>query len=156
VVDELRPTAESAITVNTLGNLHGDWDVGRLQQVLSNLLANALCHGNPAGVVTLTLDGSQSDTVCICIHNEGTIPRGVRATMFEPFSGTATLRRRAKRDAPAGGAPANGGQDGLGLGLYIASEIVRAHGGTIEVHSSEGEGTSFDIRLPRGKHSITA
>jgi two-component system, sensor histidine kinase and response regulator len=156
VVDELRPTAEGTITVKTAGNLHGDWDVGRLQQVLSNLLANALCHGKPSGVVTLTLDGSRSETVQISVHNEGTIPRGVRAKMFEPFAGTATLKRRAKREASAGGATANGSHDGLGLGLYIASEIVRAHGGDIEVHSSDAEGTRFDIRLPRGKHTITA
>jgi signal transduction histidine kinase len=80
---------------------------------------------------------TRADTVTVGVHNWGApIPPELRAHLFEPF------RRGAQ---PA----ARGPSGGLGLGLYIAREIARAHGGEIAFTSSEAEGTAFSMRLPR-------
>ena len=118
------------------GDLRGQWDPDRVEQVLSNLVGNAVTHGEGAVRVT---GNDAGDDVIITVHNEGTaIPVAVIPTLFEPFS-------RAAQDVSGEHGPAGG----LGLGLYIASEIVHAHGGTISVSSVQGEGTTFAIRWPR-------
>jgi signal transduction histidine kinase len=76
--------------------------------------------------------------VVLEVHNEGTpIPAAVLPQLFEPF----------RRATGAGAIAAR--SNGLGLGLYIARQIVLAHRGTLEVHSQEGDGTTFTVRLPR-------
>ena len=73
------------------------------------------------------------------VHNEGAaIPAALLPTLFDPFS-RATQAVSGK----------HGAAEGLGLGLYIASEIVHAHGGTISASSVQGEGTTFAISWPR-------
>ena len=80
------------------------------------------------------------DLVLLTVHNQGPpIPDSVRTRLFEPFLGGA-----------------HGTAGGLGLGLYIASEIVRAHGGSIAMSSGPGEGTTFEIRLPRHAPEVAA
>jgi two-component system sensor histidine kinase/response regulator len=116
------------------GNLDGRWDPDRLLQILSNLLSNAGQHGRPEGVVTARLDGRDPATVVLDVHNGGAIPASVRPSLFDPFRGT-----RSRRDSSRG----------LGLGLFIVKEITEAHGGTVQVSSSEAEGTRFIVRLPR-------
>ena len=118
------------------GDLRGDWDPDRVEQVLSNLVGNAVTHGEGAIRVTASDAG---DDVIMTVHNEGAeIPAAVLPTLFDPFS-RATQAVSGK----------HGAADGLGLGLYIASEIVHAHGGTISVSSVQSEGTTFAIRWPR-------
>lgn len=147
VVEELRSTHEAAdIVVRSVGNLEGDWDSGRLQQVMSNLLGNAIRHGKAGGVVVLTLDGSSTEWVTIAVHNEGVIPADVRHAMFEPFAGSST---RALQGNDSERRDLIMTREGLGLGLYIVDQIVCAHGGKIEVQSSEDAGTTFRISLPR-------
>jgi len=125
---------ERAIRFEAHGHLHGQWDPDRVEQVVSNLIGNAIAHG--VGAIGLVAC-DEGDEVVITVHNEGAaIPAAMLATLFEPFTA---------RDL--GGAPAK--RVGLGLGLYIASEIVHAHGGTISVDSAEGTGTTFTLRLPR-------
>ena len=118
------------------GDLRGEWDPDRVEQVLSNLVGNAVTHGEGAVRVT----GSDAgDDVVMTVHNQGaTIPAAMISTLFDPFI-------RAAQDVSG----AHGASDGLGLGLYIASEIVHAHGGTISVSSVQGDGTTFAIRWPR-------
>ena len=118
------------------GDLRGQWDPDRVEQVLSNLVGNAVTHGE--GPVRVT--GSDAgDVVIMTVHNQGAaIPASMLATLFDPFS-------RAAQEASG----TRGAADGLGLGLYIASEIVHAHGGTISVSSIHGEGTTFAVRWPR-------
>jgi two-component system sensor histidine kinase/response regulator len=122
------------IEVRQLGDLNGEWDAERLAQVASNLLGNALQHGEASGVVRVRVDGTRSDCVLITVENSGTIPPDLLPQVFDPFRG---LQRQTGRT------------DGLGLGLYIVQQIVRAHGGGVEVQSREDNRTAFVVRIPR-------
>jgi len=125
------------------GDSTGVWDPDRLSQVFSNLVGNALHHGRPDRPVRVHIDARSADEVSITVSNEGVIPEHTRAHLFEPFkSGSASA-------GPTSAAHASQGSQGLGLGLYIASELVRMHHGTIDLHSSEAEGTAFKIVLPK-------
>jgi signal transduction histidine kinase len=116
------------------GNLVGEWDGDRLTQVISNLVANALQYGGT--VVSILAEGDDHE-VALQVQNEGpVIPAGVLKEIFEPM---------ARHPDRAGDKNATG----LGLGLYIAREIVTAHGGTLEATSTEEEGTTFTVKLPR-------
>jgi two-component system sensor histidine kinase/response regulator len=115
------------------GDLRGDWDSGRLSQVLSNLVGNAVRHGNVTMSITVRLVASDPD-VQISVHNGGHIPEDLIPRLFQPFQSGVGRRTRA---------------EGLGLGLYIVQQIVIAHGGDVQVSSSPAEGTTFRIRLPR-------
>jgi len=119
------------------GDLHGEWDGARLRQLLSNLLGNAVQYGERDSVIRVTLSGTE-DRVRLAVHNTGTpIPTAQLPQLFDPF-----------KRAAAGGAELRNAA-GLGLGLYIAEQIVHAHGGTIAVVSSESDGTVFTVSLPR-------
>ena len=115
------------------GDLHGSWDEGRLAQVLSNLVGNAVRHGAPTCLITIHLDG-KADEVAAAVHNGGHIPADLIPRLFEPFHSGQGKRTRA---------------EGLGLGLYIVEQIVLAHGGEVTVRSTEDEGTTFRVSLPR-------
>lgn len=106
-------------------------DPQRIGQLLSNLLANAVSHGEPGGPVGVEAVLCH-DTVMIVVSNTGPmIPPETAERLFQPFS-----RSNGRR-----------GRQGLGLGLYICSEIARAHGGTLDVDSSALE-TRFVFRMP--------
>ncbi|MDI3272378.1 sensor histidine kinase [Pseudomonas sp. MDT1-16] len=123
-------------TVNVQGDTRGVWDAGRLDQLLQNLIGNALQHGMNKRDVTLSLTG-EPDAVRLTVHNYGTpIPEEAIGTIFDP------LVRSADEQL---GQPTTS----LGLGLFIIKEVVNAHGGTIEVSSSEADGTLFTVVLPR-------
>jgi signal transduction histidine kinase len=123
-------------TLNVSGDTRGVWDAGRLDQLLQNLIGNALQHGLNKRDVTVTLSG-EPDSVRLTVHNYGTpIPENAMATIFDP------LVRSADEEL---GQPSTS----LGLGLFIVKEVVNAHAGTIEVSSSEADGTLFTVVLPR-------
>lgn len=135
VVDEVSRSRDGAvIDVTETGDLDGVWDAGRLAQVVSNLVGNAVQyrHGDP---VRVAVDGTSPASVNLTVHNAGAIPPAALPTIFEPFRGSG--------DAP------EGMSRGLGLGLYIARALVNAHGGTIDVTSVADAGTTFTITLPR-------
>jgi signal transduction histidine kinase len=115
-------------------------DGARLAQMFSNLLANALTHGDPAGPVRV-LARSDAEAFELSVANTGRpIPPDTFSHLFQPFSRASV----------------GPGQQGLGLGLYIASEIARAHGGSLTVASSPEE-TRFTFRMPvSGSASATA
>jgi signal transduction histidine kinase len=126
-----------AVEVDMNGDLGGNWDEGRLTQVMANLVGNALDHGDPEKPVAVTLSGREED-VTIVVHNHGVpIVPSMMSRIFKP------MKRRQGRD----GRPAD--TTHLGLGLYIAERIMSAHGGSISVASSASEGTTFTIRLLR-------
>jgi PAS domain S-box-containing protein len=119
------------IHVELRGDLAGEWDPARVGQAISNLVANALDHGDPSSPVALSVDGSGEAGV-VKVRNDGPpIPPELRAILFEPFS------RGSKSP------------HGLGLGLFIVKEIASAHGGSIHVESSAETGTVFTLVLPK-------
>jgi len=135
IVDELRGAHPSQTIELRSGPLPGIWDADRLEQVFSNLIGNALLHGDPATPVTI--DGRiEGRFVSVEIHNDGApIPDQMQPMIFSPF-------RRGERDSRSSKT------EGLGLGLYISHEVIVAHGGDIEVRSSVAEGTTFRVSLP--------
>ena len=132
VVDEFRLThPERTIVIEEDGgSTQGTWDEQRLGQILSNLIGNALRHGSNDQVRVKLLGTATS--LSIEVQNGGIIAPSVREHLFDPF-------RRGTRSA----------RDSLGLGLYIVRQIVLAHSGTIDVLSSDDEGTLFRVCLPR-------
>jgi signal transduction histidine kinase len=111
-------------------DLQGEWDRDRLAQVVSNLIANALEHGDDPIEATAR---RENGGVTIEVRNQGEMPPDSVARVFEPFFTLAATRA---------------GRRGLGLGLYIVREVARAHGGSVEARS-EGGTTAFRVRLPR-------
>lgn len=116
----------------------GEWDAARISQALANLIENAVEHGTAGTPVTVHVNGDEND-VYVSVHNRGTaIPREQLATLFD-----------LRGAAPAEGAPPRESREELGLDLYIAERIVRAHGGSIIAKSSEVHGNTFTVCLPR-------
>ncbi len=133
IVDELRMARPAATIQLQCPKLRGAWDRDRLEQVFSNLIGNALAHGDPDKPVTVTA-GAEDFRVWVQVHNEGPpIPQELQSALFNPFR----MGERSSR-SPAG----------LGLGLYISNEVIRRHGGQIEVRSTAVEGTTFRVVLP--------
>ena len=103
--------------------------------MVSNLVGNALEHGDPARAITVRL-GGRGDSVQLTVHSFGpVIPPEVLPSIFDPYRRSAVRSERSK---------------GLGLGLYITQQIVLAHGGSITCSSTEEQGTTFTVILPRG------
>jgi sigma-B regulation protein RsbU (phosphoserine phosphatase) len=130
VVQELRwAHPQSDIRLAFTGASHAVVDPARLAQMLSNLLGNALTHGDPMRPVTVAVSITGSRFEMSVANGGKPIPEPMLQSLFEPFSRGAAS-----------------GRQGLGLGLFIASKIANAHGGTLEVDSSEVE-TRFTFRL---------
>ncbi|MDP3215989.1 MAG: HAMP domain-containing sensor histidine kinase, partial [Deltaproteobacteria bacterium] len=125
---------EGGLRYASKGDLRGEWDADRIAQVLSNLLRNAIQHGGSSEPIGLTAQGHGGE-VLLAVYNGGPpIPPRRLATIFEPMS-----RHDGER-------PSN---VGLGLGLFVASQVVLAHGGALDVTSTAAGGTIFTVRLPR-------
>lgn len=122
------------ITSSFVGDLNGEWDPERIAQVAANLIDNALKHGEPDRAVEVGLDGTLPNCVTLTVQNGGTISPELVTRLFDPFRGSQRAPGRA---------------DGLGLGLYIVSQIVQAHGGTVEVQTGKDHLTAFRVSLPR-------
>jgi signal transduction histidine kinase len=133
VVKELQVgQPERAISANIAVARTVRCDLGRVQQVASNLIGNALTHGAPDSPVRVSARTDDHDLI-LAVWNEGEpIPAENLAKVFEPF-----WRREAS--AP---------REGLGLGLHICSQIMRAHGGKLSVVSNKETGTTFTARFP--------
>lgn len=117
------------------GDTRGRWDPVRVQQLLRNLLSNAVQYGSPKLPVRVTLQGEQPE-VRLEVSNGGHIDASEVQQLFDPLRRGAAEQSRRERG------------EGLGLGLFIVREIAHAHGGEIEAHC-EGERTTFEVRLPR-------
>ncbi|TBU78885.1 hybrid sensor histidine kinase/response regulator [Pseudomonas daroniae] len=116
--------------------LCGSWDQFRVEQVISNLLSNALRYG--AGRPIEVRARAEDDGVRIDVRDHGIgISLENQRRIFQQFE------RAVSSESVAG----------LGLGLFISEQIVKAHGGSIEVQSSLGQGSLFSLWLPRGKHA---
>ncbi len=126
--------AERLIETTYAGQFAGRWDAERVAQVASNLIGNALKHGDAEGPVQVHLDGTAADFIILSVANTGTIPPHLRDHLFDPFRG-------AQRPA--------GRNEGLGLGLYIVYQIVKAHGGRVDIDTGRDNRTSIRIVMPR-------
>ena len=147
--DEIRAVhPERIFRLETSGELEGRFDSARLQQVLSNLLNNAVQHGAKNLPITLSARG-EADKVTVQVKNYGrAIPADQLQVIFNPLV-QIHPSPPAKND--------DGSQaTSLGLGLYIAHEIVAMHGGTMVAESSEADGTVFSARLPRAQAEARA
>lgn len=134
IADELRISSSAEIEHTVEGDLSGTWDVDRLAQVISNIAGNAVSHARPRTAVLIHARGD-GEAVVVEITNQGVcIPPNVLPVIFQAFQ-----RAEVNPDPNT---------EHLGLGLYIASEIVRAHRGTLTVQSAD-ETTTFVMRLPR-------
>lgn len=135
IIDEFatQSSADQIVLVSK-GESDGSWDVDLIWQAISNLVSNALHHGEPGGVVTVEVDAGANDRITLAVRNRGVIPAEIVPHLFKAFGSSGV-----------GGRP----REGLGLGLHIVREIIRMHGGKVDVQSDEAQGTVFSIVLPR-------
>ncbi|UOT00379.1 hybrid sensor histidine kinase/response regulator [Xanthomonas arboricola] len=122
------------IDLRTEGDLDGDGDGDRLAQVVSNLVGNAVLHGG-SQPVRVHLDGRERDTLRLSVRNVGRIPDSLMPRLFEPFKASFHASQ------------------GLGLGLFIADQFVKAHGGTLQARNESGD-VVFEAVLRR--HNLAA
>ena len=133
IVDELGAIAsDRKITFDCDTHGEGAWDEHRVLQAISNLASNAVQHGTPGSPVHVRLTGDEQ-RVAVEVRNRGSIPPEVLPRLFEPFHPGREYTKRG---------------EGLGLGLFIATAIARAHGGGVEFDSS-ADSTTFRLVLPR-------
>jgi signal transduction histidine kinase len=140
VVDELEQLrgahGNRRIDVAVTGDHHGRWDGTRLQQLLRNLVSNAIKYGPSDTPIRVALRGEEAEVRLEVTNSGPTIDPSAFSQLFDPLRRGAA---QADRDDARGG---------LGLGLFIVREIAGAHGGEVEVLSDAGE-TTFVVRLPR-------
>ena len=129
VADELGAAVHLAVE----GDLTGTWDPDRLVEALSNIGANAVDYARPGTTVVLKAHRKRGEVIVEIVNQGDPISADVLPFIFEPFRG-----RRPETSATGH----------LGLGLYIARQIVLASGGTLDAHSAGGT-TTFVMRLPR-------
>ena len=134
VLDLLQPRAtQSRVTLH--GELHTatvSGDPHRLHQIATNLVANAVKYTPPGGTVTVTVDATGSSARLVVADTGPGIEPDELPHLFDRF-----WRGRAATGTP-----------GSGVGLTVVAELVRAHGGRIEVTSTPGTGTAFTVCLP--------
>ena len=134
VLDELEAAhPERTASLVAQGDARGDWDADRMAQVISSLVTNAIQYGGGSAIAVTVQPGPAE--VTIEVHNGGDpIPATLLPHLFDPFSGSFSSQ---------------GAAHSVGLGLFISREIVRGHGGRIQVRSSKADGTAFTVQLPR-------
>lgn len=136
IVQELQVAYPQAdLSAESPGPVQGEWDSIRLDQLMTNLIANALRHGKPGGPVKVKVSADGNEAA-FQVHNEGQpIPPSIKEMIF-----TGMFKKKDEDSLQ---------QSSYGLGLYIVKEIVEGHKGKIEVDSTEEGGTTFTAILPR-------
>lgn len=143
VVNEIRAAHPTrTVRFDARGDLTGVWDAARMRQLVSNLLGNAVQHGNDSDPVVLTAEAEEDRVHIECRNGGAPIPPEALPTIFDPLVRVPSSDP-GKRRRPGS----------IGLGLYIAREVATAHGGTINVTSTTADGTVFTVRLPRGRNA---
>lgn len=133
VLEEIQGVARGReITFDCATEVEGSWDEQRLLQAIANLASNAVQHGRPGTPVRVRLTGDR-ERVAVEVRNQGAISPELLPRLFEPFRSGRHYSSRS---------------EGLGLGLFIAKAIARAHGGGLEVDCTAEE-TVFRLVLPR-------
>ena len=135
IVSEMEHVAPNCeIRLVCEGNTQGLFDPDRLAQIISNLVSNAVQHGETGCPVEVCIDGQASDKVHIRVQNQGVMPAEKMEKVFMPYYSAGEN---------------SGSRSGLGLGLYIVKEFVEAHEGQVSVESAAPRGTVFEVTLPR-------
>lgn len=139
VVNELRTFhAEKQIDLHVPPQLDAIFDEGRIAQVLSNLIGNAIQYGSGDAPVKVEVSGTDNEVV-IAVNNRGaTIPSEKLSSVFDPM---VRIAANVTNDYLE--------RSSLGIGLYISREIVHAHGGKVALASNDDEGTTFTVTMPR-------
>lgn len=138
IVEELQIAhPERQIIMKMQGLFDGNWDQQRIAQVFSNLLGNAVQHGDSASPIEVKLSASKNQILIKVINQGKPIPESKIRYIFEPLM---QHEQNEHVDYLK--------KTSLGLGLYITREIVMAHNGTIKVTSNTSKGTIFEIKLP--------
>jgi signal transduction histidine kinase len=144
VVDQHRQTTERhelRLSAPARGTVIGLWDATRVEQIVGNLVSNAIKSSPHGGLVAITVD-CQAGLARLTVRDQGAgVPPAALAHLFEPFyrGGEQTADETA---LPIGG---------RGLGLFSAQRLARLHGGRIEVESKVGRGSAFTLILPLQK-----
>ncbi|QET05768.1 MULTISPECIES: hybrid sensor histidine kinase/response regulator [Cupriavidus] len=146
IVDEYEVAyGKGRIVIASQGNTMAQIDPDLIAQVMTNLIGNALHHGDAETPIAVHVDGGDRSRVVITVRNGGTIDPAVLPHIFEAFrSGSSTNGNQGA----LGGVANSGMSQGLGLGLYITRELVTLHGGSVDAQSGDGE-TIFVVTLPR-------
>jgi signal transduction histidine kinase len=131
-MNDVAASAQTEIDVHADVPVSGSWDRIYVEQALTNLLANAIKYGNGKPIMIDVVVTPSSAQVAVTDHGIG-ISASDSARLFEPFQRSDATRAYG----------------GLGLGLHIANEVAVAHGGTINVKSEPGHGSTFTLELPR-------
>lgn len=122
----------------TTGDTQGEWDRARIDQLLQNLIGNALQHGAATHKISVSLAGGEHH-VSLSVHNDGEpIAEEAIGSIFDPL--VRSINEDAGNRNPS---------TSLGLGLFIVKEVVNAHGGSVTVTSNVGDGTTFTVVLPK-------
>jgi signal transduction histidine kinase len=132
-VDEMRiayPRSQLHLSAETA--VIGNWDADRLSQVCSNLIGNAIEHGAPSMPIQIGVGRVNGQAKLTVVNHGDAIDEPTLASLFQPFRRTRGVNRAT---------------GGVGLGLHIVDQIVRAHGGSVEVQS-DGRVTHFAVHLP--------
>jgi signal transduction histidine kinase len=147
VVDELRTFhPERHIELQMPAQVEAVFDEGRVAQMLSNLIGNAIQYGKHDAPVTVRMAGG-SEEVVVTINNLGpVIPADKLTTIFDPLVRIAESLSIDGNDAIE--------RSSLGIGLFISREIIHAHGGKLEVASNQADGTTFTVTLPRRSQKL--
>jgi signal transduction histidine kinase len=125
------------------GDATGNWDPGRLEQVVAHLVGNAFRHGAATPHPVVSVEGTAADRVHLVVHNHGAaMSPDLLGRMFHPFS--------------TGPRPPGTPRRQIGLGLFVVHEMVTAHGGSVSGTSSTEDGTRFEVILPRMAAAVTA
>lgn len=140
LVDEARAThPDRNFLLEVSGETEGDWDKARIGQVFSNLIGNAIQYSFKDSSINVVIKGDPKEVV-LSVHNDGRpIPADQLGRIFDSL-----IRVTAENEEYKIGETTN-----LGLGLFITNEIISAHGGKLDVASSERGGTTFTARFPR-------
>ena len=138
MVEQIRPLAPYHTLVCKTPNkpLNGQWDAGRLQQALGNLLDNAVKYSGEGTTITVTVK-ELNNRVAVSVHNQGVgIPSTDISLLFRPYTRLTTSQH----------------QHGSGLGLYISKSIIEAHGGTLRLESKNDRPRSSEISAWHNVH----
>ena len=139
VLDECRAGCPGRLlNLQLSGDLTGEWDAMRLRQLLSNLVGNAIQHGSDATPIVISARAEERGVVLEVQNSGEPIAETHLPRIFDPLVQGPDSQQRPRQRTGS-----------MGLGLYIAKEVVTAHGGAIEVTSSKASGTVFTVRLPR-------